>query len=186
MLRTGHRGCRSHRRRRQSSWAPWVIVGAASDRGRHRSSLASPVIVGVASHRWRRQSSWASLVIVGAASHRGRVGPLAPLVLVGATGHRQCHRSGPGVAGALTIVGATTHGCRTLRQESPSVDLTYTGRVAAAFFTISVTCMRRSPLRIRRGERTRSEPRPMICSANLMVCTKSCSASKCNSGMNHR
>ena len=37
-----------------------------------------------------------------------------------------------------------------------------------------------------RGMRTRSEPRPMICSASLIDCTRSWSASRCSRGMNQR
>ena len=66
------------------------------------------------------------------------------------------------------------------------LDLRTHGRESRARSTIAITAARRSPASGRRGGRTRSEPRPMICSASLMDCTRSCSESRCSSGMNQR
>ncbi len=59
-------------------------------------------------------------------------------------------------------------------------------RVAAARRTRPVTSSRRAPASGRRGGRTVSLPRPMICSASLIDCTRSWPASRCRSGMNQR
>jgi dihydrodipicolinate synthase/N-acetylneuraminate lyase len=60
------------------------------------------------------------------------------------------------------------------------------GRVSRAVSTIAITSARRAPVRVMRGMRTRSDPRPMTNSASLIDCTRSCSASRCSKGMNQR